>query len=104
MPIGKNAPKLFEKTTRKGSTTGTGRTTRTTGKGRSRGKVGTGSRGGIASEATKTTVYIKPALLDRLQNFAYWADSSFTKALNAAIEDGLKGKPTEPKPKPKFKL
>jgi hypothetical protein len=103
MPIGKNAPRLLDSTEQKRSRkrTGarrTGRTNSTTA------GIGKGSRGGVAHEDNKATVYIRPDIMDRLHNFAYWADASFTKALNAVLEDGLKGKPTQGKPKPKYKI
>ena len=103
MPIGKNAPRLLDRTEQKRSrkrtsARRTGRTTSTTA------GTGKGSRGGVAHEDHKATVYIRPEIMDRLHNFAHWADVSFTRALNAVLEDGLKGKPTQAKPKPKYSI
>lgn len=45
----------------------------------------------------KTTFYVKEDLLKKLYNFAYWDRYSLTEAINAVLEDGLKGKTTKDK-------
>lgn len=47
----------------------------------------------------KMTFYVKESLLEALYNFAYWDRYTVTEAVNKALEDGLKGKNTKPRPK-----
>lgn len=99
MPLGQN--KLIQKTSNKIKNTNKTNITRNTNITNKKAQTaGQPSKdpAAVTYKTEKMTFYVKGDLMKRLRNFSYWGRQSLTQAFNSVLQDGLKGKPTKPKP------
>lgn len=98
MPLGDN---LIRKTSNTGKASKTSKTSKASNTNITNKPIGQPSRDPETDTygTKKMTFYVKESLLEALYNFAYWDRYTKTEAFNKAIEDGLKGKNTKPRPK-----